>query len=125
MGEVLTMEYIDTIECKDKRLYIVSRFSESEKPLLHKQYWSFGPCDAESAARYSGQEIRSLGDGRYSVRVAPFNWVTLALPDGGRTIVDHVDITPIECPKVRKGIETRYWNGRWQKYLKSEGWISL
>ena len=119
------MEYVNTIEYKDRCLYLVSQFSELDKPLLHKQYWNFGPYDAESAARYSsGQEIRALGDGRYSVQVAPFNWRTLALPEGGRTIVDHVDITTIECPKVRKGIETRYWNGRWQKYLKSEGWIS-
>jgi hypothetical protein len=31
--------------------------------------------------------------------------------------------TPIECPKVRKGIETRYHLGRWEKYSKREGWV--
>lgn len=30
---------------------------------------------------------------------------------------------PIVCPKVRKGIETRYYCGRWEKYSKRDGWI--
>lgn len=29
----------------------------------------------------------------------------------------------IGCPKVRKGIETRFHAGVWQKYLKAEGWV--
>lgn len=29
----------------------------------------------------------------------------------------------IPCPKVRKGIDTRFSHGVWQKYLKSEGWV--
>jgi hypothetical protein len=32
-------------------------------------------------------------------------------------------ITPLPCPKVRKGIDTRYRQGAWEKYLKSEGWV--
>lgn len=31
--------------------------------------------------------------------------------------------TPIVCPKVRKGTDTRYYCGRWEKYSKREGWI--
>lgn len=30
---------------------------------------------------------------------------------------------PIPCPKVRAGIETRYRDGRWEKYPKSSGWV--
>ena len=38
-----------------------------------------------------------------------------------------VDTEPYPCPKVRKGIETRYHYGRWEKYLKSSkrGWIPV
>ena len=34
-------------------------------------------------------------------------------------------VEPIPCPKVRKGTETRWhkWNGRWEKYLKTQGWV--
>lgn len=48
----------------------------------------------------------------------------------GRSTELHVDNhafeqvnTPIPCPKVRKGIETRYRNGNWEKYSKAKGWI--
>lgn len=30
---------------------------------------------------------------------------------------------PFPCPKVKKGIETRYFYGTWQKLSKREGWI--
>ena len=32
---------------------------------------------------------------------------------------------PYPCPKVRNGIETRYRDGRWQKYLRRLGWVNL
>jgi hypothetical protein len=34
-------------------------------------------------------------------------------------------VEPIPYPKVRKGVETRWhkWNGRWEKYLKAQGWV--
>lgn len=36
-----------------------------------------------------------------------------------------VAITPIACPKVRAGLETRYYSGRWQKYTKKDGWTAI
>ena len=32
--------------------------------------------------------------------------------------------TPIPCPKVRAGVETRFYRGYWQKYLQSKGWVA-
>jgi hypothetical protein len=32
--------------------------------------------------------------------------------------------TPVPCPKVRKGIETRWHQGAWQKYLQTKGWVA-
>jgi len=34
-----------------------------------------------------------------------------------------LEVTPIAPPKVRKGIEIRYANGRWEKCSKAKGWI--
>ena len=31
---------------------------------------------------------------------------------------------PYPCPKVRRGVEMRYHDGVWQKYLKTQGWVS-
>jgi len=48
----------------------------------------------------------------------------IALPDLGATKCIKQEVIPIPAPKVRKGIETRWRNGRWEKYLKAEGWTS-
>lgn len=34
-----------------------------------------------------------------------------------------VEVVPLPCPRVRKGIETRYRRGRWEKYLQTRGWV--
>ena len=36
---------------------------------------------------------------------------------------DEFFVEPVPMPKVRKGIETRYRNGRWEKLLK-KGWVA-
>lgn len=43
----------------------------------------------------------------------------------GSRVADIQIREPFPCPRVRKGIETR-WNDSqgWQKYLKSEGWVT-
>lgn len=41
----------------------------------------------------------------------------------GNTKAVRVEREPLPCPKVRKGIETRYRDGRWQKLLK-KGWVT-
>ena len=46
----------------------------------------------------------------------------IALPQLGQTRCIKQEIIPIPGPKVRKGIEVR-WRGRWEKYLKAEGWV--
>ena len=33
-------------------------------------------------------------------------------------------VEDVPCPKVRPGIETRWSDGKWQKYLKSKGWVT-
>lgn len=65
----------------------------------------------------SGREGRYGGllanGGRYAVRI------------DSKAKAVRAETIPIPCPKVRKGLETRYANGHWQKYLKSEGWVNL
>lgn len=50
-------------------------------------------------------------------------WIKLPLRDGAKTLPIKTEIEPIPCPKVRKGIEVEYRNGRWMKYLRT-GWES-
>ena len=45
------------------------------------------------------------------------------LINGGKTIgINRVE-QDYPCPKVRKGITTRYQYGQWEKCLKARGWI--
>jgi hypothetical protein len=64
--------------------------------------------------------------GRYTVRIGEGfsgHHVTVQLERGGNTQPIAFERTPIPCPKVRKGVETRYAHREWQKYLKTAGWV--
>ena len=66
----------------------------------------------------------SDNDGRYVGRAPWGPWpINVRLVNGGRTQAIKREIEPIPCPRVRAGIETRYRSGRWEKYLKREGWV--
>jgi len=70
---------------------------------------------AEAALRLSGY------DGRYGGQHANGNRYAVEIDPRGQAV--KVLETPIACPKVRKGIETRWYRGTWQKYLKAQGWV--
>ena len=52
-----------------------------------------------------------------------YGYTTLAI--GGNQQADSIERVPIARPKVRAGIESRYYNGAWQKYSKRVGWVTL
>lgn len=52
-------------------------------------------------------------------------WRAWVLPGGGQQKAVHTVRRAIPPPKVKAGIETR-WNSdreRWEKYLKTKGWV--
>jgi len=51
-------------------------------------------------------------------------WFNGYLKDGGATKAVTVETTAVPPPKVRAGVETRWHGGRWQKYLKRDGWVN-
>ena len=69
-------------------------------------------------------ELREGRPGEYYFSRGAFGFSpTIRLKNGGQTTPVKTEIMPIFCPKVRKGIETRYHRGTWEKYLKTEGWV--
>ena len=46
------------------------------------------------------------------------------LQNGGSTKPLDVVHEPIVCPRVRSGVETRYREGQWEKYLSRKGWVT-
>lgn len=44
---------------------------------------------------------------------------------GGGVLPEFEERVDVPCPKVRKGTETRWHLGQWQKYTRRDGWVSL
>lgn len=66
----------------------------------------------------------TLHDGRVSCYMGNGSYIDGALEHGGQTQAISVETTDAAPPKVRKGIEIRWQDGRWQKYSKKDGWVA-
>jgi hypothetical protein len=111
----------------DKRLFVRWENADFAEPVLHVNYWPTGVYAPEFKFNY-GMELpcalKDLGNGCYQVTLEGYGQGPVArLTDGGATKSTKYEQIPIPCPKVRKGIQTRYEHGYWRKYLKSEGWV--
>lgn len=105
-------------------LCVVESTQELDKPIMTVQWWPlFRDAREVWEHEIGGEMFSSSFMGEYTMRVCGFNR-TFRLAHGGETRTILFEKTPIPCPKVRAGVETRYHNGRWQKYLKSSGWTS-
>ena len=117
------------IRHRGRRVYAVWTDRLTDVPIQRELWWLL---DTEPGMLEEGSEA-TLSDGRvHAKRVAPFSSgvqvglldpKTLA-PSGGNAQAEFVEETPVPLPKIRKGIETRWYQGRWQKYIASKGWVS-
>ena len=102
-------------------------FPAYDKPEMIVHHWPIGNIRPYiDISSYEGHEVNSRQSysGVYTLRIAAYQYVDIYLTDLGKTkSIDTITIK-IQCPKVRKGIETRWYNGRWEKLLKS-GWVSI
>lgn len=112
-----------TLRRIDGKWYVDHSYSMHDEPTLCTVRWpvtdfarrgSYGPApepvDGLEMTHESGHgaQWQAYKHGGYLIAVTP---------DQGEAIK-----TPIPCPKVRAGIETRYAYGKWEKALKS-GWV--
>jgi len=114
-------------------LYIAWTTNEYSTPRQVTQYWPTTESAADTI-RFLAEAGKTLADvelhrghpGEYSFRTggAWSSWVRCNLTNGGRTLPDHTEVIDLPAPKVRKGIEVRYRNGRWQKCLRT-GWQTV
>ena|SRR3990167_693438 len=100
--------------------------NDSNDPVRRITFWPVSQCSETwlQEMDFLDKEATYQGGGTYSVRIAPYTYRTCALAEYGNTRALAIETEPIPAPKVRKGLEVRYRDGRWQKYLKSEGWIA-
>lgn len=122
------------VDWHDDWVCIVWTSSTWGKPELVSHWWPVaGGCGRRDHPEWADviglpATSSSIGSGDFSVKVGGPGlggyWRGLRLRDGPQTQPIRTDIVPYPCPKVRKGMETRYRDGRWQKYLKTEGWVA-
>ena len=108
-------------------LCVIDEDSLSDEPKMLVLYWPTGIRTADFLASYGSDMIgRQVRSGRFAGSyIIDGTRLQINLTEGGQTRPIHNKIIPIPAPKVRKGIEVRYYNGRWQKYLKTKGWVTI
>ncbi|HXJ56444.1 MAG TPA: hypothetical protein VNU68_07240 [Verrucomicrobiae bacterium] len=111
------------IDWHDGWLCVVYTDSEWSNPVRYAHWWPAERGPREDYAELIGKPT-SVHNGEFSARRWENGpWFSSRLLNGGQTQPIRTDRTPVLCPKVRAGIETRYRDGQWQKHLKTAGWV--
>lgn len=104
---------------RERRYYFAHTQTAFDKPESVTNYWLV--CQAVIGEEsYDGAEAY-WDNGRLAFRLGERLWSReqyLASKPA-----DITESAPLPCPKVRKGIETRYRQGRWEKCLRT-GWVA-
>lgn len=114
----------------ESTLCIVVRDADWGDPQMRELWYPIGPCSPSDWADLIGAEAfpeARASAGVYLVYIPGFRYhppTRFGLADGGQTRPIHGTTEPIPCPKVRKGVPTRYLHGKWEKCLKSTGWTA-
>ncbi len=109
-------------------LCVVEEDTLMRDPVLMVLYWPTGIRVSDFKQSYGeeliGRSVRYTGTGGlYSIEGA--SRLQVRLVHGGQTTPVHVEKHKIPPPKVRAGMEIRYDDGGWQKYLKTKGWVKI
>ena len=93
------------------------------EPIKVIQYWPL-----RRGQRFHFEELIGITDiiynryaHSYSIRTGDYRWEKFYLPDGGKTVSLKVEEEEIPPPKTR--VKTRYYFGRWERYLKNKGCV--
>lgn len=120
-----------SIRCvlENGRLLIRESSTDSYKPEEIVWYWPtrFGRRDLQCGPNFElidAGEVQVWKSGyTYSVKFPGCSaWCETGIH--AKTKAVRVEVIPLECPRVRKGLDVRYRNGRWEKYLKTKGWVA-
>ena len=116
----------DTLVARpDGFAYVRWGYALDNEPAMRWLYFPLGVKAATVKYDY-GRELPlplvHLGEGIYREKPEPGR-LTFRLAQGGSTKSAVEETEPVPAPKVRKGTETRWHGGRWEKYSKREGWV--
>ena len=112
----------DTLVDRDGYLYILSEISSSHEAAIYKSWYATGINTRGYLRDYGADAIgqRMTYDPRRGDWLGA-NGLHYAMLQGRDTRPAFWESVPLPCPKTRKGIDTRYHDGHWEKRLMS-GW---
>jgi hypothetical protein len=109
-------------------LCVKERYARSSEPIVDIHYWPVAQGYRPDLAYRlvcldTDQELRKIESGIFEAPNGALTPLRIYLKDGGSTRAIKTEHEPVPCPKVRKGMNTRWneWKGCWEKELKS-GW---
>ena len=115
----------DKFDMKNGWLCVRSEMRMTDTPETAVSWYPIVKAYPSEFVDIVGEPAHYQGDGLYQGKYRGIGYISrFALTDGGQTKPIAHEIVPIPQPKVRKGIDVRYRHERWEKYLKSEGWVS-
>lgn len=118
-----------TCVLENGRILIRETMAKQDEPEYIVWYWPtrFGRHDLErwdGSEPYKAEDVQVWNHGTsYNIKFPGLSvWTDSGIL--GNTKAVRVETAPIPRPKVRKGIEVRFTRGRWEKYLKTKGWVA-
>jgi hypothetical protein len=120
-----------TLTHRDGHWCFQHQYVDMTRPIVISMTWKLHRnlnADAELEGVEAAFNTNDFG-ATLSYRVGRWSgadWRTEHLPAAfhSRTKCDWLEEVPVPCPKVKAGTETRWHAGRWQKYLKTKGWVT-
>lgn len=94
----------------------------TDRPVIFRSWWRIrnnvrrSDCEA-----WIGQAVDRTGPGLYTW-YGGAHPLTFRLENGGSTVAFRSEEIPIPPPPAR--VEVRWNWGRWEKFLKSKGWVA-
>ena len=116
----------DMLVERDGLLFVLAESADHFEPKLYFAFYPTGIKASVARRNYGkidGVALRDLGSGAFQVDDPNFPALTVRLIEGGRTVPEFFHEVAAPLPKVRRGVETRWHHGRWEKLLKREGWV--
>jgi hypothetical protein len=116
--DTYNIDQLDIVEAIDGKVYLVTRWSYQDEPKIREMGWLV-PSVAPHEVKLGTKAQRNHG-GCYDIEVVVGTSRRRTVYIDKKASIDRE--VPFPCPKVRKGVYTRYMWGGWQKLQRDE-WV--
>lgn len=111
-----------TLVVRDGKVFLLATYPLTDEPRIRFMFYptTIAPSTLRHFGIDSGSACERRESGVYKLVGRDF---LVTLPDRGDTQAVHVEEVSAPSPKVRSNVEVRWYCGRWEKFLKREGWV--